>query len=148
MRPIVVLLLSLCLIITSPVFAQSGKSGQWCGYALIENVPQIEASLPLLSRLTMDAQPDSNPADLFQTRISLDGSKAIVEGCWLVTPTRDLIVNWLSLSGGEEQKQSVDAALVFALFAPDGSKDDSAVSVRRYLREHLKEWEAPCDVLC
>lgn len=127
------------LSIVCIVAAQSDPA--WCGYALIEGVPEIAAQLPLLSRLTVDPQPDSNPASLFQSRLSLDQSKALIEGCWLVMPTRDLIVNWLALAGTEEAKAGIEASLVFTLFAPDNSREASAASVRQYLREHIREWE-------
>ncbi len=148
MKWIVSLLLFLNLLMpVAATFAQSGSkdAGQWCGFALIENVPDIDSKLPLLSRLTSDEKADSDPSQLFQSRISLDGTKAIVEGCWIIFPTRDLIVNWLSLSSGDDQKQVLDDAITYSLFAPDGSHEESAASVRDYLSKNAKDWEPPCE---
>lgn len=140
MRNVAAIILVLLTVLSAQ--AQS-KSSVWCGYALIEGVPDLETKLPLLSRLTVDEQPDSNPSDLFQVRLSLDGQSALIEGCWIVPLTRDLILNWLSLAEGDEQKQTTDETLVLTLFAPGGSREDSAASVRVFLSEHLKEWELP-----
>lgn len=138
------LALVLLLIVVLPLQLQA-QSAPWCGYALIEGVENVQSKLPLLSRLTVDATADANPADLFQTRISLDGTKAIIEGCWLVFPTRELILNWLNLSVGEDVKQSVDEGMVYSLFAPDRSREDASASVRAYLAEHRKDWEEPLE---
>jgi hypothetical protein len=136
----IVLLLCLALITGRGLHAQSTK-GQWCGYALIEGVPQIETHLPILSMLVPDEKADSDPSDLFQYRVSLDGSKAIIEGCWRTFPTRDLIINWLSINGNE--KEALDQEVTYSLFAPDGSREDSAASVRDYLSKTIKDWELP-----
>jgi hypothetical protein len=138
MRRIVALVLSLIMVFSAQ--AQSTK-GQWCGYALIEGVPQIETHLPILSMLVPDEKADSDPSDLFQYRVSLDGTKAIIEGCWRTFPTRDLIINWLSINGSE--KESLDQEVTYSLFAPDGSREDSAASVRDYLSKTISEWELP-----
>jgi hypothetical protein len=138
MRRIVALVLSLIVVFSAQ--AQSTK-GQWCGYALIEGVEDIETQLPILSMLVPDEKSDSDPSDLFQYRISLDGTKAIIEGCWRTFPSRDLIVNWLSING--DDKESLDQAITYSLFAPDGSREDSAASVRDYLAKTIQEWELP-----
>lgn len=116
-------------------------SGQWCGYALIEGLPQLESRLPLLSLLAPDESNDRNPDELFQVKISLDGSMAIIEACWKVFPSRDVIVNLLGLGVRDDSKESIEQAITYSLFAPGESRDASAASVRAYLMENIKAWE-------
>lgn len=129
------------LLLASPALSARAQSSAWCGYALIEGIPQINNSVSILSLLTPDAgRNDILPDQLFQVKVSLDGSKAIIEGCWKVFPSRDVIVNLLTLTGSDE-KAAVDELVTYSLFAPEGTREDSAASVRRYLSEHINEWE-------
>ncbi len=118
----------------------SAQAGRWCGYGLIEGVPGIGDSLTVLGLLTPDENPLTNPFQLFQSRVSLDGTKAIIEGCWKIFPTRSIVVNLLALSGLDASE--VDQELTYSLFAPGASDEDSAASVRQYLSEHILDWES------
>lgn len=127
------------------VFAQT--SAAWCGYALIQGIPGIGSYLQILSLIAPDASGQADPDQRFQSRLSLDGNQAIVEACWKVFPTRSVIVNLLALGGLDNQ--IADGLLEYSLFAPDGSHEDSAASVRAYLALHRDEWEPPCsDPVC
>lgn len=131
----------LCLLILFLRVTVHAQSSAWCGYALIEGVPGIDRAAPILSLLTPDAgRADVLPDQLFQVKYSLDGTKAIVEACWKIFPSRDVIVNLLTLTGSEA-KEAVDQKITYSLFAPYGSREDSAASVREYLAKNITEWE-------
>ena len=145
MRRLLPLFIAFCVF--SGIKAQGGKIA-WCGYALIEGVPNIEFRLPMLSLITPDpesARSNLQPNELLQVKISLDGSKAIVEGCWKIFPTRDVMLNLLLLSANDREKESVDQAMTYTLFGIDGSREDGAAQVREYLQKNIREWELPED---
>lgn len=136
----VVLVWILLLLPMAGLRADSGSP--WCGYALIEGVPGIATYLPMVSLIAPDSSSDSNPYQLFQTRISLDGTKAIIEACWKIYPTRDVILNLLSLGGIDVVL--IDPLMTYSIFAPGQTRDESAASVRSFLHDHQSEWEPPC----
>lgn len=134
------------ILLILPLTSLRADSGSpWCGYALIENIPAIDQYLKILSLLTPDETAATNPYELFQSRVSLDDTKAIIEGCWKIFPSREVVVNLLGLAGIEQK--SLDEVMTYSLFAPDGSYEDSAASVRAYLQQNSKDWERPCDDL-
>lgn len=134
-----ILLLVALLLLRADPGAIRAQPGQWCGYALIEGLPDLAEQLPMLSLLAPDESPSRRPHELFQVKVSLDGTKAIIEACWKVFPSRGVILNLLSL-GGRDRSQS-ETRMTYSIFAPDGSREDSAASVRHYLSEHQKDWE-------
>jgi hypothetical protein len=138
--------------------------GGWCGYALIEDLPLLENQLSVLAAITPTRSQFSKPNELFQYRYSLDRTKLIIEGCWQVDPSRELLVSLLSLSvtasreavedsrGGialsadasqrEINRAYVDGKLRYSIFAPGERVEVSAAACRAYLQANSKDWES------
>src|SRR5262249_6821613 len=87
--------LALALICVSTISVSSQEAG-WCGYALISGLPLLANQLAPLEAITPDKGPGVNPFMLFQYRFSLDHSQVIIEGCWKVAPTREVVITLLS----------------------------------------------------
>lgn len=149
--------------IAVPAKAQS--FGGWCGYMLIEDLPLLENQLSVLAAITPTKSQFSKPNELFQYRYSLDRTKVIIEGCWQVEPSRELLVSLLSLSvtGSREAIDSkggvsgelpinatqrdinrayIDSKLRYSIFAPGERVEISAAACRAYLAANITEWEA------
>lgn len=136
-------LIAAFLIILWAVFPAHAGASAWCGYALIEGIAGIESALPIMSLLAPDESRDSKPDELFQVRVSLDGTKAIIEACWRIFPSKEVVLNLLTLGGNE--KEQMELNITYSLFAPGGKREESAASVRDYLMKNIGEWELPED---
>jgi hypothetical protein len=152
---------------TSPVM---GQSHDWCGYALIENLPVLENQLQVIAAITpRKNEVSSKPNELFQYRYSLDGRKVIIEGCFQIYPERDLVVSLLATSvpvdskilleqmpelieignidisqpiaESELKRAYISKELVYSIFAPGESREMSAAATRAYLAANVREWE-------
>jgi len=161
---------AILLITIAAVYPASAQETGWCGYALIEGLPLLANQLASLESITPDKNSSINPSALFQYRFNLDHSQLIVEACWKTAPTRDLIVSLLAqtiqydpkvmgdqitqaiqeavTNGGQVTtldvvREYVDQNLVYSIFAPKGTHEESAASVRAYIYGNLKAWESP-----
>lgn len=169
MRKFVCVFLLLYALQLPQALLDAQKSG-WCGYALIEGLPLLSNQLAPFEAITPDKSATVNPAALFQYRFALDHSQVIVEGCWKTDPTRDLVVSLLSqtvrydpkvmgdelaaaieesvtkgtqITTGDVVRDYVDGQLLYSIFAPGGTREESAASARAYIADHVKEWEPP-----
>ena len=68
----------------------------WCGYALVEGLPLLENQLAVFEAITPPKSSSINPSNLFQYRFSLDHQKVLIEGCFGVPPTRDVVIALLA----------------------------------------------------
>lgn len=161
-RFVLIFLLTFMLMMTAYISRAAG----WCGYALLEGLPLLDNQLAVLAAITPPKSAGANPGDLFQYRFSLDHTKVIIEGCWQAYPTYDLISTLLTQTVSvdakyldpilvkdlEDQgvnlqdpidlgKGYIDSKLTYSIFAPSGTRDESAAAVRAYLASDPKEWE-------
>ncbi len=159
-------LLALLLLLYLPLSSIEAQAFGWCGYALIQGLPLLDGQLAVLEAITPAVSKDINPAQLFQHRFNLAHTSVIVEGCWNVVPSREIIISLLSqvipfdakgmadtiakmdFSKGEVTEtdvvmQYIDDHLIYTIF--DGNREDSAAKVRAYLAQNLKDWELPED---
>lgn len=157
----------LLLFSVSNAQAQSG----WCGYALIEGLPILENQLAVIAAITPSRHERSLPHELFQYRYNLSHTAVIIEGCFQLEPKREVMVTLLAqvidvieptpeppketLPGEVElpateleiqepvtAEQYVNEKLVYSLFAPGGTREESAAATRAYLAANIREWEA------
>lgn len=158
------LLLLMLLLMPSALSLQAqGQYGR-CGYALIEGLPLLDNQLAVLEAITPPESDSINPAQLFQHRFNLSHTAVIIEGCWNVAPTREVVISLLTLvipfdqngmadtiagmdfSKGQVTETDVVAAYIddhlqYTIFA--GTREESAAQVRSYLSQHLTDWELP-----
>lgn len=138
----------------------------WCGYGLIEGLPLLENQLAVIAAITPTPSRGSEPDTLFQYRFNNTHTAVIIEGCFQVQPTREVIASLLQqvievsveqplprlgapgdviipVDPAEAARQYVNEHLTLSLFAANGTREESAASVRAYLAEHADDWETP-----
>ncbi len=158
------LLLLLILLLAPAALPTQAQAYGWCGYALIEGIPLMENQLAVLEAITPPDSDTINPYQLFQHRFNLNHTAVIVEGCWNVVPTREVVISLLALvipfdarGMADELAQMdfnngpvtetdvvtawIDDHLVYTIF--DGNREESAAKVRDYLGQHILDWERP-----
>lgn len=140
------------------VFLIANGQGQygWCGYALVEGLPLLENQLAVFEAITPSKSSSVNPFQLFQYRFSLDHSQVIIEGCFGVPPSRDVVAALLQqvipasktlVQMVEEQQadeaasqlQAVNAGDVLPIteIAPTATAIDPQTAVRLYIDMNL-----------
>lgn len=150
-----------------PTGKAAAQGGGWCGYALIEDLPLLENQLNALAAITPTRSQSAKPNELFQYRYSLDRTKVIIEGCWGVYPTPDIFASLLATTVQVDVNTVIDQRgveafdgilmrgatqfelnrayvadrLTLSLFAPGGSREESAALCRAYLETNAKAWE-------
>ena len=158
------LMLSLLIL---PLAARVSGQYQWCGYALIENLPLLENQLAVIAALTPLRSDSARPDELFQYRYNLSRTAVIIEGCFAAQPTREVITSLLQqtirvelpsanpvdnlidgmvdvvepVTEAELVRDYLDTEMTYSLFAPGGTREESAASVRYYLAQNIAQWE-------
>lgn len=159
------------ILLAAPAAAQGSD---WCGYALLEGLPILDHQLSMLAAITPTRSFNSRPHELFQYRFSLDRTAVIVEGCWRLEPSRDVVLSLLTQAftydpkmidvigdvgsigkPGEDILASdvirayLDKLLTYTLFAPGGTMVESSAAVRDYLTRNIRAWEvSEQEVVC
>ncbi len=163
------LLICLFAALMLPKTILRAQESGWCGYALIQGLPLLANQLAPLESITPDKTSTVNPSSLFQYRFSLDHSQVIIEACWKIDPTRDLLVSLLSQTIQYDAKAMakqldeiiqqavktgvqpttadvvrlyVDENLIYNVFQGK-TRDESATLARDYIQSNLKAWEDP-----
>jgi hypothetical protein len=132
----------LAVIASFIVVLQAGiirAQAEWCGYALMQ-FPLLDSQLSVIAALTPGFDPySSQPDTLFQRRWNVDHTQVIIEGCFSVYPTRELMI---SLLDGvlEETYEEIDAQLGYMLFTPELSRDIAALVVREFILQNRAAW--------
>jgi hypothetical protein len=136
MRRFIVALLS-ALVILHPAFAQGS---QWCGYSILTGLNLLDSQLGVLAALTPAYNPYSSAPDtLFQTRWNTAHTEVIIEGCFSVLPSQEVIVSLLD-SVLSETADEINATLAVTLVAPDQPRDVAAAVVKQYILENRAAW--------
>jgi hypothetical protein len=93
-----VLAAALLFLVVVGVLVGVRAQGQygWCGYALVDGLPLLENQLAVFEAITPPKSSRVNPSNLFQYRFSLDHRKVLIEGCFGVPPTRDVVAALLA----------------------------------------------------
>lgn len=129
------------------------QSYAWCGYVMLEWVnetpeqsdPQTNNGMALVAfaAITPAENPQtSQPDELLQSRFSLDMTKLLVEGCFKVEPTREFVIALFDYVMPEDMSE-IQSRLIYTVFAPGGTRQDSQLQVLYYLQQHMAEWEQP-----
>lgn len=132
--------LAALLFLISISVSAANAQGEWCGYALIQGLPMLDSDLSVLAALTPGYDPySSQPDTLFQRRWNMDRSAVIIEGCFSIMPSRELII---SIFDGvlEQTYEEIDLMLGYTLFTPELDRDQAAYVVRQYILGDRAAW--------
>lgn len=113
----------------------------WCGYAMLEGLPISGSQVNVIEAITPDFDPlAGQPHEHFQTRFSLNNSRVIIEGCFEIEPNRELIIVLLDQVLVADLAE-IDARLIYTVFAPGGTRQQSEDLAVAYIRSNAVEWE-------
>jgi hypothetical protein len=131
-----------CIVLMSYSTGVRAQSYAWCGYTLVEGLSPADLDFAVVALSAIIPNASAQPADLLQTRYSLDRSKVIIEGCFVVLPTRVVMLALLDDVMAADL-QTIDQQLVYTIFAPGYSRADSLTTLQYYLSTNLAEWQQP-----
>lgn len=113
----------------------------WRGYIVLSNLPvQLETRQRVYSaNLSTGLRQHPQPSHITHGRVSLDGSKQIVEGVWT---ERELAEMRRDVARDAGLSKSAEDALVFMqLGGAKATWTESHEAVLAYLRDNRDEWE-------
>ena len=138
-------LVVLLLVIASVVIPVAGQDQYaWCGYVLVDGLPPTETDLMTIAMEAITPPEDmqySQPDELLQTRASLDGTQVILEACFKVEPSRQLVLLLLAYYLPGEDIDVLSERFGYTMFAPGGTREQSQSAVSDFLDDNRLLWE-------